>query len=300
MKKFQCLTILLVLTFFLSSVLMAEKKDSQLRRFEDEINKKEEKKEKKERARTPNEYEEKSCYEKRKEYREKYPWDDYPPSLEDCEADKINDTIMGTFLVVYILGSPFHLPYSALNDEYGKPFGYQSYPFEEGNGLLNQSPKHWSFNTNFLIQVLPGDTIGYRGDAHLTVEKRFNLETSLTKYEERINNRMEYLSFTEVLGTVTFAKNNNWNFRAGLGLERISGEKVKNGMKFVYKVRLFQKPIQANLDLGVTTGLGSPLWEIAPRVGLHFNRIEGFVGYRQKRISGENIRGPEFGLRFWF
>lgn len=233
------------------------------------------------------------------------PWDPWDPYRR--EKDDSFMQFVGTLFVLSVV-APFWLPVALLDDNLSRAPAYQAYPFALDNGVLDhENGRPGYFTLGLSRQSVSGSINAWRGEAHLVLGGRFNIEAALADYREELPGRVEKLRFSETLLTYTFAQDDNWSFRAGLGWERMSGVDEYDGLKAVYRVRTMRKPFQAGLDLGATFGSGSTLWEIAPRIGLHFNRLEIFAGYRQKKIAeagllgpGTSLRGPEFGARIWF
>jgi hypothetical protein len=155
-------------------------------------------------------------------------------------------------------------------------------------------------NTRLREQFLSENVSAVRLDSSI-LAGRFCLDSAFTKYTEQITPDCKLLSFVEISPGFVFAHNQTWDFRAGLGYERIEGTDLHHGIKGSYRVRWFHKPFQLGLDLGYTGGLGNnQITEIAPYGAFHWKNCEFGLGYRNRRISHEDLQGPEVSFGIWF
>jgi len=212
------------------------------------------------------------------------------------------DDLLWGDLAFLAVAVPFAGPYYLLDDDYREPIGFSAYPFAAGaEGCTRRDGRSWMVNSNISLQRISGNIYAPRGDVILNFWRRFAFEGAYSKFEERLKNRTEILSLGEGLLTFAFAARDVLDFRAGVGIQTIDGRNVNRGVKWAYRVRWFHRPIQINLDVGITTGIGaSTLSEIAPSVGVHMGRVEYKLGYRRLKISGDRLAGPELSLRVWF
>lgn len=235
--------------------------------------------------------------EEREKWRREHPGEPVPDWVGQADDDLLWEDLTWIALAV-----PFAGPYYLLDDDYREPLGFSAYPFaDDADGCTLRDGRTWMVNSNLSMQRLPGNILTSRGDFTLNFWRRFAFEGAYSKYEERLKNRTEILALGEGLMTFTFARNDFLDFRAGVGVQMIDGKNVNHGVKWAYRVRWFHRPIQLNLDIGMTTGLGaSSLSEIMPGVGIHLGRFEYKLGYRRLKISGDRLAGPEFAVRVWF
>ena len=275
--------------------------DSELRKVEDKVGRPkestpEEAARKDGKAREDAE-ERKRQQEDREKWKREHPGEPAP----DWVGERSADWAWGEFGII-ALAIPFAGPYFLIGDDYREPLGFSAYPFAaDAEGCTRRDGKNWMVNSDVAIQRLSGNILATRMDFTANFWRRFAFEGAYSKYEERLKSRTEILSLGEGLLTFMFARNEALDFRAGVGIQSIDGRNVNSGIKWAYRVRWFHRPIQINLDLGVTTGLGaSSLSEVYPSVGFHLGRAEYKLGYRRLKISGDRLAGPEFAVRVWF
>lgn len=223
-----------------------------------------------------------------------------PPRCEES-TEGFLDTLMMDLVVEplfhYVVGSPFTVPYHLLGDDGRQKGPVPPYPF----GPAVSPGRRWRASLRTAHQWSPGALTGQRVEGSLFFLERFGLEIASTRYVERRPDGRHRLTANDVLGTFLFARSPSWEFRAGLGYQRLDGDRRHEGGKAVYRVRYFQKPISVDLDFGATLGMGDhALWEVRPALSCHWNRAAVSFGYRRWRAGDAKILGPEVGLTLYF
>lgn len=223
-----------------------------------------------------------------------------PPPCEES-TDGFLDTLVMDLVVEplfhFVVGSPFTVPYHLLGDDYRQKGVVPPYPF----GPAVSPGRRWRASLRTAHQWSPGDLTGNRVEGSFLFLDRFGLEGATSRHVERRPDGRHPLAAHEVLGTFVFARGPALEFRAGLGYQRLDGERRHEGGKAVYRVRYSRKPIGIDLDFGATLGMGDHvLWEVRPALSCHWNRAAISLGYRRWRAGDAKIQGPEVGLALYF
>lgn len=228
------------------------------------------------------------------------PRSDSSPCEESTEGflDALMMDLVVEPLFHYVVGSPFTVPYHLLGDDYRQKKGpVPPYPF----GPAVSPGRRWRASLRTAHQWSPGALTGHRVEGSLFFLERFGLEGATSRYVEKRPDGRYRLTANEVLGTFVFARSPALEFRAGLGYQRLDGERRHEGGKAVYRVRYSRKPISVDLDFGASLGMGNhALWEVRPALNGHWNRAAISLGYRHWRAGDTKIQGPELGLSVFF
>ncbi|WP_027340435.1 hypothetical protein [Halonatronum saccharophilum] len=129
---------------------------------------------------------------------------------------------------------------------------------------------------------------------------RFAFELSYVEYKEELYSRNEYISFTDGIITYSFAKDRRWDFRSGIGLQRVSGIDSETRLKYLYGVEFFDKPLKLNLDLGFALSEKNFIGEFFPAISYDNDYFELRAGYRRYKVINQSLSGPELALKFNF
>lgn len=220
------------------------------------------------------------------------------------EGDRIKEDVEG-YIFEMIFMAPFYFPCKVLKDDYSKTYYFQNYPFAKGDGFMELVGKTWMGNIGISAQYVNENTSGYLLNSSLGL-LRFSFETAYYNYTQNISNDKEHISALEIITAFTFAQNKYINFRTGLGYQHLNGETKEDGFKCIYKIRLFKKPLNLNLDYGfVLYDLKSvnslkTINEFNIDLGIHLKRFELKLGYKLFRIIKEKLNAPTLSVIVWF
>lgn len=230
-------------------------------------------------------------------------------SLEELEEKKREEReeAIGSIIfmgAIIITAAPVYLPIILLDDDYSDTFYFQDYPFSKKIGFTDYDGKSLMANISASTQYVNKNIWGYRIEPTISY-LRFSLETSYSNYFKKVLNDTKNISTFESLILFTFAQNQFINFRTGLGYQLLKSSSQEDGIKWAYKIRIFKKPFNINLDYGLLlynlTSFKSIKTENEFNIGLglHIRRIELKLGYRFFKIIDNKLNGPEFVVRFW-
>jgi hypothetical protein len=101
----------------------------------------------------------------------------------------------------------------------------------------------------------------------------------------------------------TFAQNQNFSFRSGMGFNYFNFDSDFHGINWRYDVSVYREPLHVNLwyDLigyklnGKTEYRG----DFGVDLGYFMQRLEMHLGYRLQKISTEKFFGPVIGITLW-
>ena len=220
------------------------------------------------------------------------------------EGDRVKEDVEGYIFGMIFMG-PFYFPCKVLKDDYSETYYFQNYLFSKGDGFMELVGKTWMENIGISAQYVNENTFGYQLNSSLSL-LRFSLEITYSNYTKNINNDKEHISALEIITAFTFAQNKYINFRTGLGYQHLNGETKEDGFKCIYKIRLFKKPLNLNLDYGfVLYDLKSvnslkTINEFNIDLGIHLKRFELKLGYKLFRIIKDKLNGPTLSVIVWF
>ncbi|MDP8226146.1 MAG: hypothetical protein P9L89_00685 [Candidatus Celaenobacter polaris] len=230
-------------------------------------------------------------------------------SLEELEEKKREEreealeTIIFTGVLI-ITAAPVYLPIILLDDDYSDNFYFQNYPFEINDGFIDYEGKSWMANISTSTQYVNKNIWGYRIEPTISY-LRLSLESSYSYYLRNVLNDKQNLSTFESLILFSFAQNQFINFRTGFGFKHLQSSSQEDGIKWAYKIRIFKKPFNINIDYGLLLynlkcfKCIKTVNEFNIGLGVHIKRIEFKLGYRFFKIIDEKLNGPEFVIRFW-
>ena len=220
------------------------------------------------------------------------------------EGDRVKEDVEGYIFGMIFMG-PFYLPCKLLNDDYSDTFYFQKYPFAKDDGFMEYEGKRWMGNVTISTQYVNEDIWGYRASSSFAF-LRLSLETSYSNYTKRCDHHKEYFSALDAVASFVFAQNRYINFRSGLGYQHFERESKEDGLKWVYKIQLFQKPFHLNMDYGLifyeldSIDSKNIINEFKVDLGIFIKRFEFKIGYRIFKIIKENLNGPTLSIIVWF
>ena len=148
--------------------------------------------------------------------------------------------------------------------------------------LVTGITRQYVNNNDFDVQ-----TAAWRVDTSL-IYHRLSFDVAQTRYK---NNLGEELNFNQILLSYIFAKNQNWQFKTGIGWEEIAGV---NGFKYQYVIDYQRQNLMADLAVGLTRlTTAKTVFEIASGIGYSEQFFSTKLGYRFKAVGDDILVGPE-------
>jgi len=227
---------------------------------------------------------------------------DFNEKDREEQKEEAESYIFGIGLIIF--ASPIYLPIKLLEDDYSETFYFQKYPFEKGDGFTEFTGRNFMGNIFLSTQYVNKDIIGYHTNSTFSF-LRLSVETRYSYYQVNNDSNKENLSNLDAIVTFVFAQNQFTNFSSGFGYNHFANTSLKDGLKWVYKVHLFQKPFNLNLDYGLLS------YDLASGKNIKFNnefnidfgifvkRVEFKLGYRWNKIGEEKLYGPEISTAIW-
>src|SRR5260221_6613133 len=243
---------------------------------------------------------------------------DYHSSRKRADSD----------LAVWIVGSPWLIPYAALEPTHRGPPVFEDYPYAGGsNGLLRYaaaerdegvdetSASYESVESGLpatgksvvgQVQAEGGYILGgvYRGGlgARLMTPMRLELDINLHGFAEPLPGKAaDSSSFANAHLGLRFAQSERVQFHTGLGYQQYAdGRGIETGIDFFYG---FEAELGAHLILAASGNLGSAghalVGQARATLGVMVGRVEIYAGYDHISIGGVLLGGPAAGDRAW-
>ena len=211
---------------------------------------------------------------------------------------------------------PFWLPVFATKD---KPFRlgmyrHARYPYAKGvsghiqrvsrkqSGLGLDADRWYSLRLQSSFERHAANLHGIRLRATLQTASRFNLDASVTRYEEKLDFGRDVLWHYKILGTYSFAVSPRTHFSAGLGVRSLVflGGEDAIGVISRYSAEFFPaKPVHFWIGGEVGGGRGGLMSEFETGIGVLIKRVELYAGYRAFKVAGVPFHGPQIGAMLW-
>lgn len=144
-----------------------------------------------------------------------------------------------------------------------------------------------------------GDLEGLRGASRLRTPFGC-LEGDFTRFREEIDSGHDYLNLFYVDYLFGFMTG-QIIIEFGFGYTGLQGNYYQDGGNLAASLELLPgNPLAIDLGVKYSSIEGSDTTDFTIGVGLVYSLAELRLGYRYIRFEGPDIKGPEFGLRFWF
>lgn len=226
--------------------------------------------------------------------------EDFNNKDKEDQKEEAESYILGIGLSIF--ASPIYLPIKLLEDDYSETFYYQSYPFENGDGLTEFDGKKWMGNFTLSYQYVNNKAVGYKLNSSFRIF-RFSIDPTYSYYNFPDKDNISKFSTTI---KITFAQNQFINFRTGFGYSHFETDSKFDGINWIYEICLFQKPFNLKLNFNSTAydfqsekGVKfSNDFNIG--FGYFFKRINIKLAYRWHKIGEETLNGPEISSSIWF
>ena len=261
---------------------------------------------------------------KAKSYRSSSKKSDDRDAKEDSDSYEDSDSnssyrgkkISGKALV-RALAFPFWGPASAIGDHPMRIGGYRfaRYPYADANGHARQlsnlfvvgAPpvrgRQISVRLQSSYERLASNLDGLRLRATLRTVSRFNLDGSVTRYQENLGDgETDSLWHYKVLGMYSFAVSPRVHMSAGAGVRSLvfKGGEDAIGTIVRYSAEFFPvSPTHIWISGEVGGGRGGVMAEFELGAGVLLRQVELFAGYRAFQVAGVPFQGPQVGLMLW-
>lgn len=228
-------------------------------------------------------------------------------TLEDDDSDNFAATLAG-YAFLAAASTPFVVPRAALQDD-GDPAWYPDYPYDaRHSGMVYNEDLPGVHNSLIVIQAEYGGDFDDLNHAHGRIfgdiSQRIGFDSEFYFRHENVAtaNGNDEIWNGDVNATYRFAQNEQWQFRAGLGVnwfaDRIGSEA---GLNTTYGVEWFPRDpwvMSGVIDWG-RVGATS-LFHYRGTVGWTHNGWGVFTGYDYFGLGGEKIHAWINGLEYRF
>lgn len=231
---------------------------------------------------------------------------------DDCDDSSSSDSslfIAGVFLTGVAVTSPWWGPHQALGDDFARPSSFQAYPGQLESGYLLLGEERAEMGKPYSVRA----SVEYDNDFHdlsrigtkLLVEgkQRWGVDTQWNQYFENRPNNVDELTTGDLNLVYRFAQSESVQFRSGLGVNFLHHRQqgTEAGFNFTYGFDWYPTKhlISSNeLDWGYVGN--ASLFHLRSTIGVHFRRLETYIGYEYTNIETAELYGLVSGIRVWF
>jgi len=228
---------------------------------------------------------------------------DIEEGVSEEQRSETESYLVGWILVA--LASPLFLPQKLLGDDYSENFYYQDYPFCNSEGFTDFEGKKWMISGSTSFQYVNKNTWGYHLNSSFGF-LRFSMAAAYSNFECKNTQNKSNISAFAASASFTFAQNRFLNFSSGLGYQHFKTAVKRDGLKWIYRIRFFQKPVNLDLNYGLilyeldNISSKTAINEFLADLGILIGRFEFKINYRLFTIINEKLNGPGFSLQLWF
>jgi len=225
-------------------------------------------------------------------------------SHDDCDDGNPFGNAIGSLLFVSIT-APFWGPYAALEDDLSIQTAMVTRPYMDAPYARQLQQKDGSIPPLFgriQLQQLSDldDLTAIQGQVLFETPWRLGVDTSLSRWEERLTGNKDHLWLGDFNLVYRFAESDRWQFRSGIGMNWLNDKAgTDTGFNFTYGVDFYPKRpwvLSTTFDLGNIGKAG--LFHNQSTIGLAWDRVEVFTGYDVYRIGrGGDLHGWISGVR---
>lgn len=230
---------------------------------------------------------------------------------DDCEPCSANSGSLyaaGAFIVGGAITSPWWGPHLALGDKFGVPSSFRHYPGQAEPGYMWIGDQTAAVGKPYSVRA----SVEYDNDfqdlsrigTKLLVEskQRWGIDTQWNQYFENRPGRVDELTTGDLNLTFRFAQSETMQFRSGLGVNFLHNRGGTDaGFNFTYGVDWYPTKLlisSTEIDWGYVGN--ASLFHFRSTLGIHYRRLETYVGYDYTNIESVELNGLVSGIRVWF
>ncbi|TWT32665.1 hypothetical protein [Blastopirellula retiformator] len=232
---------------------------------------------------------------------------------DDCSCDDSSSDSSGLFaggvvLTLGALSSPWWGPHMALGDKFGVPSSFRDYPGQSTPGYMiigeewAERGKPYSVRTSVEYDNDFSDLSRIGTKLLVESKQRWGVDTQWNQYFENRPGRVDELTTGDVNLTFRFAQSETMQFRSGLGVNFLHDRSGTDaGFNFTYGVDWYPTKLlisSSELDWGYVGN--ASLFHFRTTLGIHYRRLETYIGYDYTNIETVELNGLVSGIRVWF
>lgn len=225
-----------------------------------------------------------------------------------CPTEDRQIFVIGVYLSIAAITSPWWGPHLALGDQFSAPSSFRDYPGQTDPGYMwigedwSATGKPYSVRASVEYDNDLEDLSRIGTKLLVETKQRWGIDTQWNQYFENRPGRVDELTTGDLNLTFRFAQSETMQFRSGLGVNFLHNRGGTDaGFNFTYGVDWYPTKLlisSTEIDWGYVGN--ASLFHFRTTLGVHYRRLETYVGYDYTNIETVELNGLVSGIRVWF